>query len=91
MPERVVVIEILIPQGRPYMRCRNRSTIEWVIRVGSRRSFNTPANALVSPTLSFALPQKHYPAIAGDIASGETRLDLAPIKAWKTEFILSTI
>jgi hypothetical protein len=42
-----------------------------------------------NPTIR--LPQKHHPAVAGNISAGKTRLDFAAIKAWKTKVSLCTL
>ena len=91
MAQRVVIVEILVPQGQTV------DALPQQIGQGmgdQRRIAPIPQHLRHGPGQSHPavrLPQEHHPAIAGDIAARETPLDFAAIKAWKTKRKLCTI
>jgi len=57
-----------------------------VARIGQR-----PVQRAGQPQPAIGLAQQHHAAVAGNIATLKTRLDFAPIEAWKSKKFVMTL
>jgi hypothetical protein len=91
MPQRPVVVEILIPLRDPVDTLPQQvdlpvRDVEGIARVGQRG-----VQSLEQTEPAVRLAQQEDSAIAGDVAALKVGLDFAAIEAWKSEFFLRTV
>jgi hypothetical protein len=90
-PQRGVIVEVLVPQGQTKDALAQEIDLPMhdekrVTRIGQHRvERGDETEATVG------LPQQENAPVAAHVASGETRLDLAAVKAGKLEQLLRTI
>ena len=85
-----MVIEIFVARGETVDALPQEIDLRMgdqirVARIGQRR-----IQCAGQPEAPIGLAQEHHPAVAGNLASLETRLDFAPIKAWKSKQFVVT-
>jgi hypothetical protein len=91
VPQRIVVIEILVAQREAVDALTQQIDLLMgdqirMARIGQRR-----IQRAGQPEASIGLAQKHHATVAGDLPALETRLDFAPIEAWKNKQFVITL